>query len=38
MHEVFRGTAPFLVPLLLVLALLTFVPDLVLFLPRYLGL
>jgi tripartite ATP-independent transporter DctM subunit len=38
MHEVFRGTAPFLVPLLLILVLLTFVPDLVLFLPRYLGL
>ncbi|WP_017582362.1 TRAP transporter large permease [Nocardiopsis valliformis] len=38
MHEVFRGTAPFLIPLLAVLMLLTFVPDLVLFLPRYLGL
>lgn len=38
MHEVFRGTAPFLIPLLLVLALLTLVPDLVLFLPGYLGL
>ena len=38
MHEVFRGTAPFLIPLLLVLALLTVAPDLVLFLPGYLGL
>ncbi|MFD3687502.1 TRAP transporter large permease [Nocardiopsis sp. NPDC058631] len=38
MHEVFRGTAPFLVPLLLVLALLTFAPEVVLFLPGYLGL
>lgn len=38
MHEVFRGTAPFLVPLLLVLLLLILAPDLVLFLPDYLGL
>lgn len=38
MHEVFRGTGPFLIPLLVVLGLLTVAPDLVLFLPRYLGL
>lgn len=38
MHEVFRGTAPFMIPLLLVLALLTVAPDLVLFLPNTLGL
>ncbi|QVQ52361.1 TRAP transporter large permease [Spiractinospora alimapuensis] len=38
MHEVFRGTAPFMIPLLLVLALLTVAPDLVLFLPNMLGL
>ena len=37
-HEVFQGTAPFLAPLLIVLAIVTFVPDLVLFLPRALGL
>lgn len=36
--EVFRGTLPFLVPLLLVLALVTFAPPVVLFLPRLLGL
>ncbi|GHC94514.1 ABC transporter permease [Nocardiopsis terrae] len=38
MYEVFRGTTPFLVPLLLTLVVLTIAPDLVLFLPRYLGL
>lgn len=38
MHEVFRGTAPFLIPLLTVLVLLTVAPELVLFLPGYLGL
>lgn len=38
MHEVFRGTAPFLIPLVLVLVLLTVAPDLVLFLPDHLGL
>ncbi|GAA1753157.1 TRAP transporter large permease [Streptomonospora arabica] len=38
MQEVFRGTAPFLLPLIAVLALLTAAPDLVLFLPGYLGL
>ncbi len=38
MHEVFRGTAPFLVPLLVILALLTVAPELVLFLPQRLGL
>ncbi|WP_017625285.1 TRAP transporter large permease [Nocardiopsis chromatogenes] len=38
MQEVFRGTAPFLLPLLAVLVLLTAAPDLVLFLPRLLGL
>jgi tripartite ATP-independent transporter DctM subunit len=38
MHEVFRGTAPFMIPLLAVLALLTFFPELVLFLPGHLGL
>ncbi|WP_017616469.1 TRAP transporter large permease [Nocardiopsis salina] len=38
MSEVFRGTAPFLLPLLCVLTLLTLAPDLVLFLPEYLGL
>jgi tripartite ATP-independent transporter DctM subunit len=37
-HEVFQGTAPFLIPLLIVLAIVTFAPDLVLFLPRALGL
>ncbi|MFI6575746.1 TRAP transporter large permease [Nocardiopsis sp. NPDC050513] len=38
MHEVFRGTAPFLVPLVAVLLLLILVPDLVLFLPGLLDL
>ncbi|WP_017572501.1 TRAP transporter large permease [Nocardiopsis halotolerans] len=38
MHEVFRGTAPFLVPLVVVLLLLTLAPDLVLFLPGLLDL
>ena len=38
MHEVFRGTAPFLIPILAVLLLLTLAPDLVLFLPGLLGL
>jgi TRAP-type C4-dicarboxylate transport system permease large subunit len=37
-HEVFQGAAPFLIPLLIVLAIVTFAPDLVLFLPRVLGL
>jgi tripartite ATP-independent transporter DctM subunit len=36
--EVFRGVAPFLIPLLVVLAIVTFVPDLVLWLPRLLQL
>ncbi|MFV2196737.1 TRAP transporter large permease [Nocardiopsis sp. LOL_012] len=38
MHEVFRGTAPFLVPLVAVLLLLILFPDLVLFLPGLLNL
>ncbi|WP_435111702.1 TRAP transporter large permease [Nocardiopsis synnemataformans] len=38
MHEVFRGTAPFLLPLVAVLLLLTLAPDLVLFLPGLLDL
>ncbi|PXY22689.1 TRAP transporter large permease [Prauserella muralis] len=37
-HEVFRGTVPFLVPLLAVLLLVTFVPSVVTFLPGVLGL
>ncbi|MCP2252765.1 TRAP transporter, DctM subunit [Prauserella aidingensis] len=37
-HEVFRGTAPFLVPLVAVLLLLTFVPSVATFLPQVLGL
>ncbi|MFD0856182.1 TRAP transporter large permease subunit, partial [Actinomadura adrarensis] len=37
-HEVFRGTLPFLIPLLVVLLLVTFVPATVTFLPRLLGL
>lgn len=37
-EQVFRGTLPFLVPLLAVLTLVTFIPSLVLFLPRLLGL
>ncbi|MFE3459221.1 TRAP transporter large permease [Nocardiopsis aegyptia] len=38
MHEVFRGTAPFLVPLVAVLLVLILFPDLVLFLPGLLDL
>lgn len=37
-HEVFRGTAPFLIPLFAVLMLVTFVPSVVTFLPTLLGL
>ncbi|RAY12734.1 TRAP transporter large permease [Actinomadura craniellae] len=37
-HEVFRGTLPFLVPLVIVLLIVTFVPATVTFLPRLLGL
>ncbi|OQO95189.1 C4-dicarboxylate ABC transporter permease [Saccharomonospora piscinae] len=37
-HEVFRGTAPFLIPLFAVLLLVTFVPSVVTFLPGLLGL
>lgn len=37
-HEVFRGTAPFLIPLFAVLLLVTFVPGVVTFLPGLLGL
>ncbi|EHR53079.1 TRAP transporter, DctM subunit [Saccharomonospora marina XMU15] len=37
-HEVFRGTAPFLIPLFAVLMLVTFVPATVTFLPAALGL
>lgn len=37
-HEVFRGTAPFLIPLVAVLLLLTFVPSVATFLPQLLGL
>ncbi|HEX6325411.1 MAG TPA: TRAP transporter large permease [Jiangellaceae bacterium] len=36
--DVFRGVAPFLIPLLLVLGVVTFVPGLVLWLPGLLGL
>jgi TRAP-type C4-dicarboxylate transport system permease large subunit len=36
--DVFRGVAPFLIPLLVVLAIVTFVPDLVLWLPGLLHL
>jgi tripartite ATP-independent transporter DctM subunit len=36
--DVFRGVAPFLIPLLVVLAVITFVPDLVLWLPGLLQL
>ncbi|HEX6338794.1 MAG TPA: TRAP transporter large permease subunit, partial [Jiangellaceae bacterium] len=36
--DVFRGVAPFLVPLLLVLGIVTFAPGLVLWLPGRLGL
>ncbi|GAA4912302.1 TRAP transporter large permease [Streptomonospora salina] len=38
MQEVFRGTAPFLLPLVAVLVLLTVAPDVVLFLPTLLDL
>ena len=38
MYEVFRGTTPFLLPLITVLALLTVAPELALSLPQYLGL
>lgn len=37
-REVFQGTAPFLIPLLIVLLIVTFAPALVLFLPNALGL
>ncbi|AXK32485.1 TRAP transporter large permease [Streptomyces armeniacus] len=37
-HEVFRGTAPFLIPLTAVLLLVTFVPSTATFLPALLGL
>ncbi|MPY97602.1 MAG: TRAP transporter large permease subunit [Actinophytocola sp.] len=37
-HEVFRGTLPFLIPLFAVLLLVTFVPSVVTFLPGLLGL
>ncbi|WP_199434623.1 TRAP transporter large permease [Qaidamihabitans albus] len=37
-HEVFRATAPFLVPLVAVLLVVTFVPSVVTFLPGLLGL
>jgi len=37
-HEVFAGTAPFLVPLCAVLLLVTFVPGIALFLPGLVGL
>jgi tripartite ATP-independent transporter DctM subunit len=37
-HEVFRGTAPFLIPLIAVLMVVTFVPSVVTFLPTLLGL
>ncbi|OLT17675.1 C4-dicarboxylate ABC transporter permease [Actinomadura sp. CNU-125] len=37
-HEVFRGTLPFLIPLLAVLMLITFVPATVTFLPALFGL
>jgi tripartite ATP-independent transporter DctM subunit len=36
--DVFRGVAPFLIPLLVVLAIVTFVPELVLWLPGLLDL
>lgn len=36
--QVFRGAAPFLIPLLVVLLVVTFAPDLVLVLPALLGL
>lgn len=37
-NDVFRGVAPFLIPLLVVLTIVTFVPDLVLWLPHLLDL
>ena len=37
-HDVFLGAAPFLIPLLAVLLLVTFVPGLALFLPTLVGL
>lgn len=37
-NEVFRGVAPFLIPLTVVLLIVTFVPDLVLWLPNRLDL
>lgn len=37
-EKVFRGTAPFLIPLFATLMIITFLPDVVLFLPRALGL
>lgn len=37
-HEVFRGTAPFLIPLFAVLMIVTFVPSVVTFLPTLLQL
>lgn len=37
-HEVFRGTSPFLIPLLTVLGIVTVFPSVVLFLPTLLGL
>lgn len=36
--EVFRGVFPFLIPLIVVLAVVTFIPDVVLWLPNLLGL
>lgn len=36
-HEVFRGAAPFLIPLFAVLMVVTFVPSVVTFLPGLLG-
>ena len=35
--QVVRGTAPFILPLIVVLFLITYVPDLVLFVPRVFG-
>lgn len=36
-HQVVRGTAPFLLPLLIALLLITFIPSISLFLPRLFG-
>ena len=36
--EVFRGVAPFLIPLLVTLLLITFIPQLALWLPELLDL